>query len=303
VDFFGGEPLMNFDVVKEIVEYARSIEKDHNKNFRFTITTNGILLNDEIQAYINEHMYNVVLSIDGRKEVNDRMRYSANKKGSYDIIVPKFQKMAESRNQTDYYVRGTFTRENLDFSEDVLHLADLGFKQLSMEPVVTSEDMEYALRKEDLPVLYEQYEKLAKELVKRKKEGKGFNFFHFMIDLTQGPCAAKRLAGCGSGSEYLAVTPEGDLYPCHQFVGMDEFLMGSVYEGIKNTDIQKQFQGCNVYTKEDCKNCWAKFYCSGGCTANAYQFHGDINKAYKMGCDLERKRVECALVIQAMLAE
>nr|WP_330381844.1 thioether cross-link-forming SCIFF peptide maturase [Defluviitalea phaphyphila] len=303
VDFFGGEPLMNFEVVKEIVEYARSIEKDYNKNFRFTITTNGILLNDEIQDYINKNMYNVVLSIDGRKEVNDKMRYTANHKGSYDVIVPKFKKLADSRNQTDYYVRGTFTRENLDFSEDVLHLADLGFKQISVEPVVAPKEMDYALKEEDLPILYEQYEKLAKELIKRKKEGKGFNFFHFMIDLTQGPCVAKRLAGCGSGSEYLAVTPEGDLYPCHQFVGLEEFKMGSVFEGIKNKSMQKQFQSCNVYAKEECRNCWAKFYCSGGCAANAYQFHKDINVPYKIGCELEKKRIECAIYIKAKLAE
>ncbi|NLM12713.1 MAG: thioether cross-link-forming SCIFF peptide maturase [Epulopiscium sp.] len=303
IDFFGGEPLMNFEVVKEIVDYARSIEAKYNKNFRFTITTNGVLLDDEIQAYINEHMHNVVLSIDGRKEVHDRMRYTVNHKGSYDIIVPKFKKIADSRNQTNYYVRGTFTRENLDFAKDVLHLADLGFKQVSVEPVVAPKEMSYALREEDLPMLYEQYEELAKELVRRKKEGQGFNFFHFMIDLTQGPCVAKRLAGCGSGSEYLAVTPEGDLYPCHQFVGLEEFKMGNVFEGIQNLPMQKQFQACNVYAKEECKNCWAKFYCSGGCAANAYQFHGDIHIPYKIGCELEKKRVECALYVTAKLAE
>ena len=303
IDFFGGEPLMNFEVVKEIVDYARSIEAKYNKNFRFTITTNGVLLDDEIQAYINEHMHNVVLSIDGRKEVHDRMRYTVNYKGSYDIVVPKFKKIADSRNQTNYYVRGTFTRENLDFAKDVLHLADLGFKQVSVEPVVAPKEMSYALREEDLPMLYEQYEELAKELVRRKKEGQGFNFFHFMIDLTQGPCVAKRLAGCGSGSEYLAVTPEGDLYPCHQFVGLEEFKMGNVFEGIQNLPMQKQFQACNVYAKEECKNCWAKFYCSGGCAANAYQFHGDIHIPYKIGCELEKKRVECALYVTAKLAE
>lgn len=303
IDFFGGEPLMNFEVVKEIVDYARSIEAKYNKNFRFTITTNGVLLDDEIQAYINEHMHNVVLSIDGRKEVHDRMRYTVNYKGSYDIVVPKFKKIADSRNQTNYYVRGTFTRENLDFAKDVLHLADLGFKQVSVEPVVAPKEMSYALREEDLPMLYEQYEELARELVHRKKEGQGFNFFHFMIDLTQGPCVAKRLAGCGSGSEYLAVTPEGDLYPCHQFVGLEEFKMGNVFEGIQNLPMQKQFQACNVYAKEECKNCWAKFYCSGGCAANAYQFHGDIHIPYKIGCELEKKRVECALYVTAKLAE
>lgn len=303
IDFFGGEPLMNFEVVKEIVDYARSIEGKHNKNFRFTITTNGVLLDDDIQAYINEHMHNVVLSIDGRKEVHDRMRYTINHKGSYDLVVPKFKKIADSRNQTNYYVRGTFTRENLDFAKDVLHLADIGFKQVSVEPVVAPKEMSYALREEDLPMLYEQYEELAKELVKRKKEGQGFNFFHFMIDLSQGPCVAKRLAGCGSGSEYLAVTPEGDLYPCHQFVGLEEFKMGTVFDGIQNQPMQKQFQACNVYAKDECKSCWAKFYCSGGCAANAYQFHGDIHKPYKIGCELEKKRVECALYVKAKLAE
>ncbi|HHW67001.1 MAG: six-Cys-in-45 modification radical protein [Defluviitaleaceae bacterium] len=303
IDFFGGEPLMNFEVVKEIVDYARSIEGEHNKNFRFTITTNGVLLDDDIQAYINEHMHNVVLSIDGRKEVHDRMRYTINHKGSYDLVVPKFKKIADSRNQTNYYVRGTFTRENLDFAKDVLHLADIGFKQVSVEPVVAPKEMSYALREEDLPMLYEQYEELAKELVKRKKEGQGFNFFHFMIDLSQGPCVAKRLAGCGSGSEYLAVTPEGDLYPCHQFVGLEEFKMGTVFDGIQNQPMQKQFQACNVYAKDECKNCWAKFYCSGGCAANAYQFHRDIRKPYKIGCELEKKRVECALYVKAKLAE
>ncbi|NLP46194.1 MAG: thioether cross-link-forming SCIFF peptide maturase [Epulopiscium sp.] len=303
VDFFGGEPLMNFEVVKKVVSYARSIEKEYNKNFRFTITTNGILLDEEKEKYINENMYNVVLSIDGRKEVNDRVRYTMNKKGSYDIIVPKFQSLAESRNQKEYYVRGTFTRYNLDFAKDVLHLADLGFKQVSVEPVVAPKEAEYALQEEDLPILFKQYEELAKELIKRKKEGQGFNFFHFMIDLSQGPCVAKRLAGCGSGSEYLAVTPEGDLYPCHQFVGLSDFLMGNVEEGIKNLAIQKEFQQCNVYAKEECKNCWAKFYCSGGCAANAYQFHGNILEPYKIGCELEKKRLECAIMIQAKLAE
>ena len=303
IDFFGGEPLMNFDVVKEIVNYARSIEKKYNKNFRFTITTNGILLDEEKQNYINEHMHNIVLSLDGRKEINDRVRYTANKKGSYDVIVPKFQTMAESRNQDNYYVRGTFTRFNLDFSKDVLHLADLGFKQISVEPVVAPSDMDYALQEEDLPILFKQYEELAKEMLVRKQRGEGFNFFHFMIDLFQGPCVAKRLAGCGSGSEYLAVTPEGDLYPCHQFVGIPEFLMGNVEQGIQNIHRQTEFQQCNVYMKEDCKKCWAKFYCSGGCPANSYQFHGDILNTYGIGCELEKKRVEVALMIQAKLVE
>ncbi|MBR5468786.1 MAG: thioether cross-link-forming SCIFF peptide maturase [Firmicutes bacterium] len=301
VDFFGGEPLMNFDVVKEIVEYAREEEVKYGKNFRFTITTNGILLNDEIQEYINKNMHNVVISLDGRKEVNDRMRPRAGGQGSYDVIVPKFQKLAESRNQTDYYIRGTFTRQNLDFSKDVLHMADLGFKQISVEPVVGQEYEEYAIREEDLPAIYEEYERLACELYERHKEGgeKDFNFFHFMIDLSGGPCVAKRLVGCGSGTEYLAVTPEGDLYPCHQFVGLDEFKMGTVFTGLEREDIRENFESCNVYAKEDCKNCWCRFYCSGGCAANAHQLNGSIFKPYKIACDLQKKRVECAIMIKA----
>lgn len=299
VDLFGGEPLMNFEVVKEIVDYAKSREKEFNKNFRFTLTTNAILLNEDIKNYLNENMQNVVLSIDGRREVNDKMRYRVDGTGCYDDIMPKIKDMAQSRGQDNYYVRGTFTRENLDFSEDVLHLADQGFKQISVEPVVAAKDIGYDLREEDLPVLYEEYEKLAYELVKRKKEGKGFNFFHFMIDLSQGPCIAKRLRGCGSGHEYVAVTPEGDIYPCHQFVGNTEFKMGNVMEGKLNTDIQEHFKGSNVYTKEECSKCWAKFYCSGGCAANSYQFNSDINIPYKVGCELEKKRVECALWIKS----
>lgn len=299
VDLFGGEPLMNFEVVKEIVDYAKSREKEFNKNFRFTLTTNAILLNEDIKNYLNENMQNVVLSIDGRREVNDKMRYRVDGTGCYEDIMPKIKDMANSRGQDNYYVRGTFTRENLDFSEDVLHLADQGFKQISVEPVVAAKDIGYDLREEDLPVLYEEYEKLAYELVKRKKEGKGFNFFHFMIDLSQGPCIAKRLRGCGSGHEYVAVTPEGDIYPCHQFVGNTEFKMGNVMEGKLNTDIQEHFKGSNVYTKEECSKCWAKFYCSGGCAANSYQFNSDINIPYKVGCELEKKRVECALWIKS----
>ncbi len=300
VDFFGGEPLMNFDVVKGIVEYARSIEKEKGKNFRFTITTNGILLNDDIMEYINENMHNVVLSIDGRKEVNDRMRPRAGGQGSYDNIVPKFQKLAESRNQTDYYVRGTFTRHNLDFGKDVLHLADLGFKQISVEPVVADPSEDYAIQEEDLPVIFEEYESLAKDIIKRRKEGKWFNFFHFMIDLTGGPCVTKRLVGCGSGTEYLAVTPTGDLYPCHQFVGQEQFKMGTVDTGVVNTDIRKDFEQCNVYNKPVCQNCWAKFYCSGGCVANSYNSHGDLITPYEIGCEMQKKRIECAIMIKAV---
>ena len=303
VDFFGGEPLMNFEVVKEIVEYGREQEKLHDKNFRFTITTNGILLDDEKQKYINENMHNVVLSLDGRKEVNDYMRPRAGGQGSYDVIVPKFQKLAESRNQTDYYLRGTFTHNNLDFSKDVFHIADdLGFKQVSVEPVVAEATESYAITEDDLDTIFEEYEKLAEQLYIRHKTGeKDFNFFHFMVDLTGGPCIAKRLSGCGSGTEYLAVTPEGDLYPCHQFVGQEEYKIGSVYTGIENTAIREEFANCNVYTKPDCKKCWAKFYCSGGCMANACHYAGDIMGTYEIGCKLQRKRIECAIMIKAKL--
>ncbi|MBQ8247179.1 MAG: thioether cross-link-forming SCIFF peptide maturase [Lachnospiraceae bacterium] len=299
VDFFGGEPLMNWEVVKQLVEYGRSIEETYDKKFRFTLTTNGMLLNDEILEFANKEMGNLVLSIDGRKEINDYMRPTRNGKGSsYDIIVPKFKKAAESRNQMNYYVRGTYTHHNTDFCEDVLHLADMGFEQISVEPVVAPETEEYALTKEDLPVLFENYDKLAKEMIKRRKEGKPFNFFHFMIDLSGGPCVAKRLSGCGSGCEYLAVTPWGDFYPCHQFVGEEEFLMGNVDVGIQRDDLRQMFSDCNVYSKEKCRNCFAKFYCSGGCAANSYHFHGHINDAYDIGCELQKKRIECAIMME-----
>lgn len=303
VDFFGGEPLMNWQVVKDLVAYGRSLEEPFHKKFRFTLTTNGVLLNDEIMEFANKEMANIVLSIDGRKEVHDFMRPHRGGQGSYDEIVPKYIKVAESRNQMNYYVRGTFTHHNLDFSRDVLHLADLGFKQISVEPVVADEKEDYAIREEDIPVILEQYDELAKEIIRRKKEGRGFNFFHFMIDLEGGPCVAKRLSGCGSGTEYLAVTPWGDLYPCHQFVGMEQFLMGNVDDGIVNTAIRDEFKNCNVYAKEKCKNCFAKFYCSGGCAANSYNFHGSINDAYDIGCELQRKRIECAIMIKAALAD
>ena len=302
VDFFGGEPLMNFQVVKDLVAYGRSKEKEFNKKFRFTLTTNGMLLTDEVMEFANKEMANVVLSIDGRKEVHDFMRPTRNGKGSYDLIIDKFKKMAEMRHQTNYYVRGTFTHYNLDFSKDVLHLADMGFKQISAEPVVAPDDMDYAIREEDLPQLFEEYDNLAKEMVKRKKEGNGFNFFHFMIDLTGGPWLYKRLSGCGSGTEYLAVTPWGDLYPCHQFVGMEQFKLGNVDTGIEKTDIVDEFKLCNVYAKDKCKDCFARFYCSGGCAANSYNFHGNLLDAYDIGCELERKRVECAIMIKAALA-
>ncbi|WP_337539629.1 thioether cross-link-forming SCIFF peptide maturase [Suilimivivens sp.] len=303
VDFFGGEPLMNWQVVKDLVAYGRSLEKPNNKKFRFTLTTNGILLNDEIMDFLNQEMSNVVLSIDGRKEINDLMRPHRGGQGSYDTIVPKFKKLAESRNQMNYYVRGTFTHNNLDFAEDVKHLADLGFEQISVEPVVAAPEESYAITEEDIPAILEEYDELARELLKRKKEGRGVNFFHFMIDLKGGPCVAKRLSGCGSGTEYLAVTPWGDFYPCHQFVGHEEFLMGNVDEGITRTDIRDEFKTCNVYAKDKCRKCFAKFYCSGGCAANSYNFHGSINDAYDIGCELQRKRIECAIMIKAALAE
>ncbi len=303
VDFFGGEPLMNWQVVKDLVAYGRSLEEPNHKKFRFTLTTNGVLLNDDILEFANKEMSNIVLSIDGRKEVHDFMRPHRGGQGSYDEVVPKYIRVAESRNQMDYYVRGTFTHHNLDFSEDVLHLADLGFKQISVEPVVADETEEYAIKEADIPVILAEYDKLAKDIIQRRKEGKAFNFFHFMIDLEGGPCVAKRLSGCGSGTEYLAVTPWGDFYPCHQFVGMEQFLMGNVDDGIVNTAIREEFKTCNVYAKEKCKNCFAKFYCSGGCAANSYNFHGNINDAYDIGCELQRKRIECAIMIKAALAD
>ena len=303
VDFFGGEPLMNFEVVKQLVAYGRSLEEKHNKKFRFTLTTNGVLLNDDIMEFANKEMGNVVMSVDGRKEVHDYMRPFRTGKGSYDVIIPKFKKFADSRKQFNYYVRGTFTHHNLDFSKDVLSLADEGFEQISVEPVVAPETESYAIRKEDIPQICEEYDRLAAELVKRKKEGRGFNFFHFMIDLEGGPCVYKRLSGCGSGTEYLAVTPWGDFYPCHQFVGNEEFLLGNVDTGIVRQDICDKFKCCNVYSKPKCKECFARFFCSGGCAANAYNFAGDINGTYDIGCELQRKRVECAIMIKAAMAE
>lgn len=303
VDFFGGEPLMNFQVVKDLVAYGREQEKIHDKKFRFTLTTNGVLLNDEIMEFCNREMGNVVLSIDGRKEVHDKMRPFRKGAGSYDLVVPKFQKFAESRNQDRYYARGTFTHYNTDFAADVLHLADLGFKQISVEPVVAEPSEPYAITEDDLSKLFSEYDKLAAEMVKRHKNGKDFNFFHFMIDLEGGPCVAKRLSGCGSGTEYLAVTPWGDFYPCHQFVGNEKFLMGNVDEGVKNTELRDEFKCCNVYAKEKCRDCFAKFYCSGGCAANAFNFSGDICGAYDIGCELQKKRIECAIMIKAAACE
>lgn len=303
VDFFGGEPLMNFEVVKQIVAYGRSIAEEKGKNFRFTLTTNGILLDEEIIAFANREMDNIVLSIDGRKQVNDRMRPSKNGKGSYDLILPKFKQVAQSRNQERYYVRGTFTHHNLDFAEDVLHLADEGFKQISVEPVVADPKEDYGIRPEDIEEIIKGYDRLASEMLQREKSGNGFNFFHFMIDLTGGPCVYKRLSGCGSGTEYLAVTPWGDLYPCHQFVGNDEFLLGNVDEGITNISVRDTFKACNVYAKQECQECFAKFYCSGGCAANAYHCHNDINAVYEPGCEMQKKRVECAIMLKAAMTQ
>lgn len=304
VDFFGGEPLLNFDVVKKLVAYGRSLEEANHKHFRFTLTTNGVLLNDDIMEFANREMDNVVLSIDGRKEINDMMRpfRGSDAVGSYDVIVPKFQRFAKGR-KGKYYVRGTYTHNNLDFSNDVLHLADLGFDQISVEPVVAKDTDSYAIREEDLPVLFEEYDKLAAEMVKRAGTDREFNFFHFMIDLEGGPCVYKRLSGCGSGTEYLAVTPTGQLYPCHQFVGNTDFIMGDVYNGITRTDISEQFKGCNVYSKDKCRECFARFYCSGGCAANSYNFHGNILDTYEVGCELQKKRIECAIMIQAATAD
>ena len=298
LDFFGGEPLMNLDVVKKVVEYARSIEKEHNKNFRFTMTTNGILLDDDSIDFINREMSNVVLSLDGRKEVNDRLRPTVNKKGSYDIIVPKYQKLVAERGDKEYYVRGTFTKYNLDFTDDVMHLNELGFDQISVEPVVTDPELPYALTESDLPAIAEEYEKLSKILIERKKNGTSFNFFHFMIDLDQGPCAIKRLRGCSCGNEYVAVTPEGDIYPCHQFVGEEAYKLGDIWNGVTNTALREEFRSCNAYARPECNDCWAKLYCSGGCAANAFHATGSIRGVYEAGCELFRKRIECAIMMK-----
>ena len=303
VDFFGGEPALNFEVVKQLVEYARSIEKEHNKNFRFTYTTNGVILTDEMMEYLNREMSNVVLSLDGRREVNDHFRRDYSGKGSYDTIVPNFQKLVESRDGKNYYVRGTFTHNNVDFTNDIFHMADLGFTELSMEPVVCPPTDPYALTDEDLPKLFDQYEILAKEMIKRRREGRPFTFYHYMLDLKNGPCIYKRIAGCGSGTEYMAVTPWGDLYPCHQFVGDKKYLLGNIWDGVKNTEVQDEFRRCNAYSREDCRDCWAKLYCSGGCAANSYHATGSIEGVYKYGCELFKKRIECAVMMQIAEAE
>lgn len=303
VDFFGGEPLMNFEVVKDLVAYGRELEKNHNKRFRFTITTNGVLLDEDKMEFINENMDNIVLSLDGRKEVNDNMRTTVGGKGSYDIIVPKFIEIADKRGDKDYFVRGTFTSNNLDFTRDALEFYNLGFKKISIEPVVTDPKEEYAIKEEHLDTILNEYEEFSKEYIKIKKMDKDFTFFHFMIDLNQGPCLIKRATGCGAGSEYMAVTPEGDLYPCHQFVGNDDFKLGDVFNGVINSDIREKFKQSNVFSKEECKTCWARFYCSGGCHANAYNTNKDITKPYKIGCEMEKKRIECAISILANLEE
>jgi uncharacterized protein len=297
VDFFGGEPLMNWNVVKQIVSYAREEEKKHNKNFRFTLTTNGILIDEEVMEFCNREIHNVVLSLDGRKEIHDNLRRTFGDQGSYDTIVPKFQKFVDSRQGKGYYIRGTFTHNNVDFTEDLYHMADLGFKELSMEPVVCAPGEPYALTREDLPALYNQYEQLATEMLKREKEGNPFTFYHYTLDLTEGPCIYKRVTGCGSGTEYLAVTPWGELFPCHQFVGDEAYSMGDVWTGINRSDLQQKFRGCNVFSRQECRDCWAQLYCSGGCAANSYHAGGDIAAIYEYGCDLFRKRMECAIMM------
>ncbi len=302
VDFFGGEPLMNWDVVKRLVAYAREQEPLHSKNFRFTLTTNGMLIDDDVIDFCNREMSNVVLSLDGRREVHDRLRVDYAGRGSYDRIVPKFKKLVEARGGRNYYMRGTFTRHNLDFTNDIFHMADLGFTELSMEPVVCAPDDPEALRPEDLPVLFGQYELLAKEMLKRQKEGRPFTFYHYMIDLAGGPCIYKRITGCGSGTEYMAVTPWGDLYPCHQFVGDEKYRLGDIWQGVTNEAVRDEFKLINAYARPECKNCWARLYCSGGCAANAYHATGSVRGVYELGCELFKKRMECAIMIQAAQA-
>ncbi|WP_152668156.1 thioether cross-link-forming SCIFF peptide maturase [Clostridium cylindrosporum] len=304
VDLFGGEPLMNFNTVKEIVDYARIEEKKYNKNIRFTMTTNATLLNDEIMEYIDKNMGNIVLSIDGRPEVNDNIRVRYDGSGTYDAIMPKIKKMVEKRDKSkQYYVRGTFTRENLDFFEDVMLMANEGFKEVSNEPVVLEPSHPLALRLEDLPVIFEQYDKLADEMIKREKEGRGFKFYHFAMDINGGPCVYKRISGCGAGYEYVAVTPDGDIYPCHQFVGKEEFKLGTLDEGNIDASLETLFKNGHIYNKPKCEKCWAKFYCSGGCQANNYNFNNDIHIPYELGCEMMKKRVECAIAIRAKLLE
>ena len=297
VDFFGGEPLVNFQVVKDLVAYARSIEKEHGKNFRFTLTTNGLLIDEDVIEFANRECHNVVLSLDGRKEIHDRFRVDYAGNGSFDRIVPKFQQLVKARNGQGYYMRGTFTHANPDFLKDIQVMLDLGFNELSMEPVVAAPDDPSALTEEDKAIVMEQYEKLAMLMLDKDREGKPFTFYHYMIDLTGGPCIYKRISGCGSGTEYMAVTPWGDLYPCHQFVGEEKFKLGDVWKGVDNTEIQNEFLECNVYARPECRDCWARLYCSGGCAANAYHATGSVKGVYKYGCDLFRKRMECAIMV------
>ncbi len=299
LDFFGGEPLMNWDVVKRLVEYGRSKEKDYGKRFRFTITTNGMLLDEEKTDFINKEFSNVVMSVDGRPEVNDRVRKRVDGTGCYDRIMDKFKTLAQKRNYENYYVRGTFTKYNLDFANDVLHLYEQGFDQISVEPVTSEPEKSYALTDKDLPAIFMEYERLADIILEHDRQGKHFNFFHFMLDLDQGPCAIKRLRGCGSGNEYVAITPDGDIYPCHQFVGYDEYKMGNINDGTFSMDIKNRFAAAHIYTKEDCSKCWAKFYCSGGCNANNFIYTGNILTAHKLSCEIEKKRLECAIMIKA----
>ena len=301
IDFFGGEPLLNFDVVKELVAYGEKAQEDYGKNIRFTITTNGLLLDDEKIEFINSHMVNVILSIDGRPHVNDNMRKTVNGKGTYDLIHKNYINLVNKRKGT-YYVRGTFTRNNLDFSEDVKHLVDSGFKNVSVEPVVTDPSYDYALKEEDLDTIFKEYERLADLYLDYYNSGKEFDFFHFKVDLTQGPCVIKRVSGCGAGTEYIAVTPNGDIYPCHQFVGNETFKLGNIADDVFDNRLYGTFNRTNIYSKEECKKCWAKFYCSGGCHANAYHMNNDMLIPYKLGCEMEKKRLECAIGIQAKLS-
>ena len=301
VDFFGGEPLMNLQIVKDLVAYARSIEKDAGKNFRFTLTTNGVLLDDEVTDFCNREMHNVVLSLDGRKEVNDRFRVDVAGNGSYDRIVPNFQRFVAKRGDKSYYMRGTYTHYNTDFTNDLFHMADLGFTELSMEPVVCAPGDPCALTEEDFPVLCEQYEILAKDMLRRWREGKPITFYHYMVDLKHGPCIYKRVTGCGSGTEYMAVTPWGELFPCHQFVGDPKYSLGNIWDGVTNTAVQGEFRACNAYSRPDCKDCWARLYCSGGCAANSYHATGSIGGVYEYGCRLFKKRMECAIMLQAAM--
>lgn len=298
VDFFGGEPLMNWDVVKQLINYGRSIEKEKHKNFRFTVTTNGVLIDDDVIEFCNKEVSNVVLSLDGRKEIHDRLRVDYKGEGSYDTIVPKFQKFVKARGDKGYYMRGTFTHANPDFTKDVFHMADLGFTELSMEPVVGKPTDPSALTPEDIEIVKEQYEILAKDMLRREKEGNPITFYHYMLDLTSGPCIYKRISGCGSGTEYMAVTPWGDLYPCHQFVGEEEYLLGNVWDGVTNNDKREEFRKCNAYARPECKDCWAKLYCSGGCAANAFHASGSITGIYEPGCELFKKRIECAIMMR-----